>query len=235
MDNRRPRTHPHDPMRHITPLILLVIASPTFAQIHYVSQTRSIEAFAGFDPPQTVSATDSLAFDQSLDISGLNPDGQPPSNGFASQHSELLPAGIVMSGRLGGTDNYRFGGSGEGAGYSLLDVTFSLAQPMPFHLTASESDNPSAATQWSVTLSQGSTRLFGWEATPFSSLSIAIDGTLPPGTYTLRGAWYDGWQGAGTGTRFSNYALAFNVPEPGLLVSFIPLLFLRRRDHHANA
>lgn len=223
-------------MRHITPLILLVIASPAFAQINYLSQTRSIEAFAGFtDPPQTVSATDFLVFDRMLDISGPNPDGQPPSNGFASQHSELLPAGIVMSGRLGGTDNYRFGGSGEGAGYSLLDVTFSLAQPMPFHLTASESDAPSAATQWSVMLSQGSTRLFAWEATPFSSLSIAVDGTLNPGMYTLHGAWYDGWQGAGTGTRFSNYALAFNVPEPGLLVSFIPLLFLRRRDHHANA
>jgi hypothetical protein len=201
-----------------------VFVSPAFAQLSYVSQARSIEAFAGFmDPPQSVSASNFGVFDQSLDITGVNPDSQPASNGFASQHSELLPGGITMSGRLGGTDNYPFGGTGEGAGYSLLDVTFSLSQPAPFHLAASESRNPGAATEWAIILYQGSTTLFDWEAKPFSSISLTIDGTLQPGTYRLYGAWYDGWRGTGTGTRFSDYRLAMLLPEPA---SALPLLLL---------
>jgi hypothetical protein len=218
-------------MRYLT--LVLLVASPAFAQLNYVSQSRSITAYAGFiAPPQSVSSAGFGTFDNTLDITGANPDNQPDSNGFAYQHSELLPAGVVMQGRLGGTDNYPYAGFGEGAGYSLLDVSFTVTQPVPFHLSASESRNPGASTEWAVMLSQGSTTLFDWEAKPFSSIAITVDGTLQPGTYRLYGAWYDGWHGSSYGTRFSDYALSFAVPEPFALAPCALLgLALRRRQN----
>jgi hypothetical protein len=226
--------HPLRTMKHV--ILILVLASPAFAQLNYVSQTRSVTATAGFiDAPHVSSAAGFGVFDQTLDITGPNPDDQPASNGFASQHSELLPGGISMNGRLGGTDNYRFGGFGEGSGYSLLDVSFSVAQPTSFHLSASESRNPGAATEWAVMLKQGSNALFDWRAQPFSSISITIDGTLEPGNYSIYSAWYDGWLGTGTGTRFSDYSMAFSVPEPctfGLLG--LGMLTMRRRTRRTG-
>jgi hypothetical protein len=209
---------------------LLLLVSTASAQIVYQSQTRDVIARAGFiNPLSSISSTGLGVFDRTLDIDGPNPENAPDSTAFAHQYSELNPGWMTMFGRLGGTDNYPSVGAGEGAGRADLNVNFMLANDAPFSLTANESSLPRPSTLWFVTLTSGSQTVLDWEAWPFSALNFSVNGVLPAGSYQLDVEFYDGWQGAGVGSRFSNYAMTFAVPEPSSVALLTLGLFRRRR------
>jgi hypothetical protein len=224
-------------MRPLLSAAILVTTSVSAAHgsVTYLTQTRQLSAQAGALTPVTAAAPDFGAFDSTVTQLDL-PSLVGPC--VASQISQLLPDRLLASGTSNPSDGNQ--GSG-GTTRSLFDVTFSVDQPTPYHLTGSWMTDYSEFSLAPIPIA-AFIRLPGIfesafavpSGSGFAHASFDTSGILAPGTYRL---WIDfnlsyHYIASNAGQTHSSYSVTLEVPAPGAatltLCTLAPAALLRR-------
>ncbi len=154
----------------IASLAALALSGPAFGAVSYLSQSRTVTAFAAGNPDQSQSFTapDFLPFSATAQVTSAN------GSASATQSSSLNADGFTLSASCAGSGQNAFNVSGT----SVFDVTFSLDTASSYTLTGflNTSGGPG-----NVTLSRDGTAVY-------ESFFDAIDnaGLLQAGTYRLQ-------------------------------------------------
>jgi hypothetical protein len=201
---------------HLTIAVLFVLALPSLAlgQVTYVSQSRTIRAFApGLGPPapdETRSAPDFAVFDQSVSSTSAD------TTATATQRSMLQPSEISGTFLASATSRNGFNAIAS----SLLDVSFTLGAATPYTLTGPYDGIVTVILSGSAgTIAR----------TPPGSIvgNLNSSGVLGAGTYRLQVQCFPDNSGpfahAGTAT------ISLVVPAPGVLLALLPMGLVRRR------
>lgn len=204
------------------PCAVVAIASftiPALGQMTYLSQNRVICATAsefGFGVPlpgtgPLLSAPDFAPFDESVSITIPLTTQLASNNGFARQASSLLPTAIYFDGAAGGLDNNPSNGVGQGYGYCLVDVQFSLSAPTFYFCSWNLTGNPGLMAAF-----PGVARLLAANNSVIFAQTPGVgnSGVLLPGTYRYQFEIAAGGSGTGISGGSTTFTGSFLVPAP---------------------
>jgi len=189
-------------------MLLATASVATARQLTYVSQQRSVSAWAlGIN--QSATAPDFGPFNTDVSAETYSDISHHYYYGRATQTSALDPSRIAMGGLVTGTSN-----SGNGGGDSALTVSFDVAEPVPFRVTGSGSSYPSRSS--SIRLFSDSLSLVDWQPPPGTYFPVSADfsGVLTPGRYTFAAEFNASGYFSDTSANGFGFTAQLDLPEP---------------------
>lgn len=216
-------------------LVVAGATAPAFADVTYLTQTRTLEvsASSSTQAEDFASAPDFGLWDESIEVTAAGVPPQGDSSAFASQKSRLDSTGISMVGTCSAVDGYFGGGAGGGSGVSSLDVTFDITGgggPWWFSATGRTGQNSYLIATFER-VSPSPAILYHKHGIDQSPPWFA-SGTLIDGTYRFRASAKGATPGPGTGSYTQNYTFSLNIPSPGApaaMLAGLGLMARRRR------